>query len=89
MSDRIAEFARLDGLIGQVKHVFNVEVQEELVEAARKAGSIDAMPEPYKSWLSASSIDDLPPEVLERNYADVLIARGELEAPPAEAEGAV
>lgn len=87
MSNPIAEFARLDGLLGALIPILNVEVQAEIIEAARQAGSVERMPEPYRSWLSATSTDDLPPEVLEINYAEVVAARENAEVPPAVAEG--
>ena len=79
--DRIVKFAQLDAAVGRIKDWLNIEVQGEIIRAAREAGSIDRMPEPYRSWL-AMEFDELPPEVLEINYGEVVAAR-EMEEPPA------
>lgn len=72
--DRIIKFAQLDAAVGRIKDWLNIEVQEQVITAAREAGSIDRMPEPYRSWLSME-FDELPPEVLEVNYGEIVAAR--------------
>lgn len=59
------QFATLDGLVGRIKGALTVQAQVALVEAARQAGSVEAMPEPFKSWLFVTDLSQLPDSVRE------------------------
>lgn len=80
MTARELEFARLDALMARLLPIVNVEVGAAMVDAARSAGSVNQMPEPFRVWLTAP--DDLPWEILEINYAQVMEAREKGEVPP-------
>ena len=60
----IAAFNELDRRLGTLVQLLNREYRGKVTRAAMLAGSIDAMPEPYKSWLSASSMSEIPNEAL-------------------------
>lgn len=75
-----SEFAALDMRVGMLTQLFMPRERGNIVAAAMKAGSIDAMPEPYRSWLSASVMTDIPNDVLLPRFQHP-------EMPPAVAEG--
>jgi hypothetical protein len=58
------DFAQLDMRVGMLTQLLMPRERGNIVAAAMKAGSIDAMPEPYRSWLSASVTADIPDDVL-------------------------
>lgn len=45
------EFMRLDHAARLVAPVLNPDTREQFTDAMFQAGSIDNMPEPFKSWL--------------------------------------
>jgi hypothetical protein len=59
-----SDFAALDMRVGMLTQLLMPRESGNIVAAAMKAGSIDAMPEPYRSWLSASVMTDIPDDVL-------------------------
>lgn len=65
----IAEFNELDKRVGLLVQLLRHEVRGQITRAAMNAGSVGAMPEPYRSWLSASSITEIPDEVLLPRFA--------------------
>lgn len=50
-SEAFLEALRLDKLVGELRSGLDPEWADRLVEAARVAGSVEAMPEPLKGWL--------------------------------------
>lgn len=64
MSSDADDFAQLDMRVGMLTQLLMPRERGNVVAAAMRAGSVDSMPEPYRSWLSASTMTDIPDDVL-------------------------
>lgn len=48
--DPIRDFAQLDRVGALITPILTYEWKEKFIDAVLQAGSIDAMPEPFKAW---------------------------------------
>jgi hypothetical protein len=79
MSD-VADFNQLDRRLGLWFSCSLREYRDQVLTEAMRAGSVSRMSEPFRSWLSAESMTDIPNDALLPRF------RHE-EVPPAVAEG--
>lgn len=76
----VAEFNELDKRMGVLAQLLTYEHREKMLAEAMRAGSVARMPEPFRSWLRAEKITDIPNDALLPRFRHA-------EVPPAVAEG--